>query len=516
MIKLIYLSIISGVFFFLSWPTNFKLLTPLIFLTFIPLLLIENKIRSNKKNSLYIILYSYFSFFIFNFSCTIWVENASPAFGEGLIAVLLNSFFMSIVFYLFHISLKKINFISPIFFLSGYWIFFEILHMNWDLNWPWLTLGNVFSEFPILIQWYSYTGVLGGSLWVLIINYLIFKCYLNFLSKKTLKLNNILLVFFIPIFISTGIYISSNFQGKKINILVAQSNIDPNLEKFSSQAQRIEKTVFYELTENINDSINYVIFPETFLSSTFTISNNETINYNRNQISHITRLVEQYPNLNIIIGATVYHFLDGYKDYKQRNYKLYNSSLQFNSSGINFYHKSKLVPGAEQLPYKNYLKFFLNENFLKLAGGAGNLSKQDSITLFSSNENKIASLICYESVFPNHVRKFVKKGAQAIFIITNDGWWGDTQGRKQHNSYARIRAIETRRYVARSANTGISSVINPLGQFEKVLEPNTSGSFIHPIELLSFKTFYVKHGNILIFIYLVILLFFGLIKKYRN
>ena len=88
--------------------------------------------------------------------------------------------------------------------------------------------------------------------------------------------------------------------------------------------------------------------------------------------------------------------------------------------------------------------------------------------------------------------------------------------RKQHNSYARIRAIETRRYVARSANTGISSVINPLGQFEKVLEPNTSGSFTHPIELLSFKTFYVKYGNILIFIYLVILLLFGLLKKYRN
>ena len=68
-----------------------------------------------------------------------------------------------------------------------------------------------------------------------------------------------------------------------------------------------------------------------------------------------------------------------YKDYKQRTYKLYNSSLQFNSSGTNFYHKSKLVPGAEQLPYKNYLKFFLNENFLKLAGSTGNLSQSFSI-----------------------------------------------------------------------------------------------------------------------------------------
>ena len=86
---------------------------------------------------------------------------------------------------------------------------------------------------------------------------------------------------------------------------------------------------------------------------------------------------------------------------------------------------------------------------------------------FSSHDSDylIAPIICYESVFPNHVRKFIKKGAQAIFIITNDGWWGASKGRVQHNSYARIRAIESRRYVVRSANTGISSIISPRGFF---------------------------------------------------
>ena len=153
---------------------------------------------------------------------------------------------------------------------------------------------------------------------------------------------------------------------------------------------------------------------------------------------------------------------------------------------------------------------------MQLAGGAGNLSIQDSISLFTFNKNKVATLVCYESVFPNYVRKFIKAGAQAIFIITNDSWWGDSQGRKQHNSYACIRAIETRRYVVRSANTGISSVINPLGKFEHSLNYNTINSFVHSIKLLSFKTFYVKHGNFLIFIYLVAILLFGVRRKNKN
>ena len=153
---------------------------------------------------------------------------------------------------------------------------------------------------------------------------------------------------------------------------------------------------------------------------------------------------------------------------------------------------------------------------LNLAGGAGNLSVQDSISLIEFNDNKIASLVCYESVFPNHVREFIDKGAQAIFIITNDSWWGDSQGRKQHNSYARIRAIENRRYVVRSANTGISSVINPLGYFEKNIDPNKTDSFITPISLLSSKTFYVKYGNILIFIYLAVVLVLSIIINRKN
>jgi len=511
-IKLFFYSFISGFLFFLSWPTNSFIFTPLIFIAFVPLFLIQREVKINNSSSLYVLLFSYVAFLIFNFSTTFWVEKASPAFGEGVFAVCCNAFFMSLVFYLFHFFQKKTRFISPLFFLSFFWIGLELLHVNWDLNWPWLTLGNVFSEHPNWIQWYSYTGVFGGSLWVLGVNYLIFKTYLNFPYENVLKLKEnlfVLCAIFSPIIFSGIIYFSFNYSGDNVNVLVAQTNIDPN-SKFNNQSWKYEKEMFYQLTNQVNDNIDYILFPETYLSTQFTIINDDPIQYNRNQIAHITRMLEKYKKLNIILGATI----DQFSDYS--NLKKYNSALQINSDTIQYYHKSKLVPGAEQLPFKSVLKYFLKGNFLQLAGGAGNLSIQDSISVFTFNDNKVAALICYESVFPNHVRKFIKEGAQAIFIITNDGWWGDSQGRKQHNSYACIRAIETRRYVVRSANTGISSVINPLGKFEHSLNFNTMDSFIHSIKLLSFKTFYVKHGNFLIFIYLVAILIFGVIRKNKN
>ena len=510
--KLFLYSLISGFLFYLSWPTNFVALTPLIFIAFVPLFLIQREVKINNSNSIYVLIFSFVSFLIFNFSTTFWVEKASPAFGEGLFAVFCNSFFMSLVFYFFHLFQKKISFISPLFFLSVFWIGFEILHMNWDLNWPWLTLGNVFSEHPTWIQWYSYTGVLGGSLWVIGVNYLIFKTYLNFPYKISLsfKENSLVLVsIFFPLVLSGIIYLSFNYSGKDATILVAQTNIDPD-SKFNNDSWRQEKEMFYKLTNQVNDSIDYIVFPETFLSTQFTIINDNAIEYNRNQIAHITRMLEEYKDLNIILGATIHQFSDDSK------LKKYNSALQINYENIQYYHKSKLVPGAEQLPFKSVLQHILKDNFLQLAGGAGNLSIQDSISLFTFNENKIATLVCYESVFPNHVRKFIKEGAQTIFIITNDGWWGDSQGRKQHNSYACIRAIETRRYVVRSANTGISSIINPLGKFESSLDYNNMDSFIQKIQLLSFKTFYVKYGNFLIFIYLVAILLFSVIRKNKN
>jgi apolipoprotein N-acyltransferase len=108
---------------------------------------------------------------------------------------------------------------------------------------------------------------------------------------------------------------------------------------------------------------------------------------------------------------------------------------------------------------------------------------------------KIAPVICYESVFGSYVTQYIRKGANLIFVITNDGWWGNTPGHRQHFTFSQLRAIETRRSIARSANTGISAFIDQRGdvfQKTKYWEPAVIRQVINANNKI---TFYVKYGD---------------------
>jgi len=132
---------------------------------------------------------------------------------------------------------------------------------------------------------------------------------------------------------------------------------------------------------------------------------------------------------------------------------------------IQFYHKSKLVPGTEQLPFVTVLPFLerlaisLDEN-----SASGTLGKNATAKALGVRNSKVAPIICYESIYGDYVSEYVKDGASWLAVITNDAWWNNTPGHKQHFSYAKLRAIEQRKWVVRSANTGISGFIDPLGR----------------------------------------------------
>lgn len=134
------------------------------------------------------------------------------------------------------------------------------------------------------------------------------------------------------------------------------------------------------------------------------------------------------------------------------------------SGDIQFYHKSKLVPGTEQLPFVTVLPFLerlaisLDEN-----SASGTLGKNATAKALGVSNSKVAPIICYESIYGDYVSEYVKDGASWLAVITNDAWWNNTPGHKQHFSYAKLRAIEQRKWVVRSANTGISGFIDPLG-----------------------------------------------------
>ena len=162
------------------------------------------------------------------------VYYASP-FG-AIFAFLINSLLMSLVMLLFYYSRKNLTKRLAYTSLIVFWLSFEYLHLNWDLSWPWLTLGNVFSESLYLINWYEYTGVLGGSFWVIILNILFFEFY----KKRNLrKIYPVFLALFLPIFIS--LFLQEKDPDKSsgsIDVVVVQPNIDPYFEKFSINHQQ--------------------------------------------------------------------------------------------------------------------------------------------------------------------------------------------------------------------------------------------------------------------------------------
>ena len=117
------------------------------------------------------------------------------------------------------------------------------------------------------------------------------------------------------------------------------------------------------------------------------------------------------------------------------------------------------------------------------------------IPFVSEDSTSIATIICYESVYGEFVTEFVKNGAELIFLITNDGWWGNTPGHKQHFLYSKLRAIETRRSIARSANTGISCFINQRGDVFQETEYWKPAVIKQSINKNTKFTFYVNYGD---------------------
>jgi len=261
------LAIISGLLLSLSWPTyGFPFL---LFFAFVPLFILEEEIskESHHKNRK-IFFYSYLAIFIWNVITTWWIWN-STAFG-AIMAIILNSLFMSLVWVIFSFSKRHFfNQKHAIFLLPIFWVAFEYLHLDWDLSWSWLNLGNAFANHIYAIQWYEYTGTFGGTWWVLIVNILIFKLIQKMKAEafeiKKLLISSIpvLLFIFIPLSISLYIYKNYEDQGKAVEIVVVQPNMDPWNEQFMSPSEEVIQRMIDLSKPLISEDTRFWLAPES-------------------------------------------------------------------------------------------------------------------------------------------------------------------------------------------------------------------------------------------------------------
>ena len=509
--QLFLLSALSGLLMSAAWPE--RGFPGLLFAGFVPLLIVEDFIyrHPGKFIKFSLLFYSYPAFLIWNGLTTWWIYNSTGA--GALIAIGVNALFMSIIFQLFHFTRRKLkNDLSAYAALIFYWMAFEYLHLNWDLNWPWLNIGNGFSSYYRWVEWYEFTGTFGGTIWVLVANILLFKVlYRGSLTRFLFPLKEkdfilipaFLLWIIVPLIISWSIYHSYKEKSNPVTIVVVQPDLDPYKEQYTIPPVEVVGRIM-QLAEPLTDSnTNFLVAPESAIQEFMWENDIATFK----SITLLKDIVKKYPNLNLLVGGSTRHeFGPGEvvsntaRKFSDADiyYDEYNTAMLLNSrDSIQLYHKSKLTPGVEILPtYKHFR--LLEKLAINMGGTVGSLGMDKIRRVYTTVKTvKVSPTICYESIFGEFFAEFVRNGAEVMIIITNDGWWGNTAGHRQHFTFASLRAIETRRSIARSANTGISAFIDQRGdphQVTKYWEPAAIKGIVNANDQL---TFYVKHGDYL-------------------
>lgn len=519
-----FIGLLTGLIGWLAWPPfPFPIL---IWVFLIPLMWYEDQIYQQKssRSRLKVFGTSFLGFVIWNALTTWWIWLASPAGAMGAIAA--NAAFQALMFLFFHVTRVQTGNAVGYLSLFVYWIAWEYVHHTWELAWPWLSLGNSLASMPSLAQWYEWTGVMGGSLWVLGINVLLFrviKLHHTLWQKRKenpedrdlvqfqkirawvsgVKLFGVLVL---PIIVSFVLMARFTPSEETVEAVAVQPNINPHYEKFPGTDRFIPypeqmQRLLEGSRDKVTDQTKILAWPETAIPGGMDVADLEGYE----QVKLIRRLLRENPQMALVTG------IDGYEMYgaepatptarlttNGNYYDAFNTAIWLGER-VNtvWYHKSKLVPGVERMPYPGLFSFL--ENFaINLGGISGSLGMQGHRSVFFTHDSVgVAPIICFESVFGDYVTEYVSNGATILAIITNDGWWGNTAGHKQHLEYASLRAIETRRSIIRAANTGISCFVDPLGRIYQQTNYNEQASIRRDVSIETGTTLYVKYGDVL-------------------
>ena len=468
-----------------------------LFVGLFPLLLISAQYSSSRRDAFAMMGWAALAFVLWNVATIWWVWNATPA---GPIAATICSTWWSLLsFMLYHIVSKHApKALAYVVFVTA-WIAGEYLYTQAPgLSFPWLALGNGFADDPWAVQWYEYTGVFGGSLWVLLVNILALEACLTMRKKAWI---NATLALVVPLVISIVLFYKYDAEGKlytsldKMTVSVTQPNI-PCYEKFDMTAEKQQNNLM-ELLAQAPDSAEFVLMPETALA--------EMINERQPEYSQIVNRISDYlrkekPATMVVSGGEtmrLYGKSKGSATARKRGMyymDIFNSSLGIDTTQkVQLHHKGKLVVGVETIPM--WLREVGDKYAIDLGGTFGQLGIGKSAVPFEHNGKKVAAAICYEGLYGGYVTEFARNGAEALFVVSNDGWWGNTLGHKYLFAFCRLRAIELRRDIARSANTGVSGFITMQGEDVERMEWDNRGVLTQDIRLNPEPTFYAKYGD---------------------
>lgn len=517
-------SSLSGLLWMLAWPAIGGW-AAVAFIAWLPLLHGErlHAIRTREKPRSFL-PYVLSAVLIWNAGCSWWFfmvsEPLSTRIASVTVPVVVNTLLMTLPWWLARITLRSMGArIAGIAFIL-FWLAFERLHHNWDMQWPWFSIGNVFGTSPALVQWYEFTGMLGGSLWVLMVNLMLDRLIAHKLSGSPYRGSAIaaVSVLVVPMLFSLYLWNVHEEEGELVEVVVVQPNVDPYHEKFGGVDALEQLERMLALAEGVlTDGTRAVVLPETALQEATYVSGTpddpDMVGLWENDLEgsrsvHRMRVFQrQHPDVALLSGMSsnrLYRPNEPHPLSARRlgpgplYYEASNAAVFLPSEGpLQQYRKSKLVAGVELMPFEEYLGP-LGHLAIDLGGTTGSLAQQEERSVLSDvgSGMSIVPAICYESVFGEHVAAHVRNGGNVIAIMTNDGWWDDSPGHLQHLAFAPLRAIETRRSVVRSANTGISCIVDQRGGIHNATSWWKEDAFVGTVRLSDRITFFVRHGDL--------------------
>lgn len=479
---------------------------------FVPLLCADEIARQLKIRASWI--FPAAVFVAWNAATTFWVCEATV--GGGLFAIFANAAQMLLIWLLFRLAKCKLQGVLPYIFLAAMWIAWERHYYFVDISWPWLNLGGAFAQSTRTVQWYAYTGTLGGSLWIWLANLGVYGLLVavsggcwqrwNGLARACATVG-IVLVIAGPVVASKFLFDAYEERSEgTVDVVIGQPNFDP-YQKFRSMSQAEQTAVLLDEFEQALDGCPagdvLLIAPETFTGDLFLNAPESSPT-----LQTIRTFLGRHPGAEMLFGASTYDIYRQHaspdilaRPYGEGWILSHNSAVLADASDkLEIYHKSKLVVGTELTPYPRF--FVPLDNWLSAKMGVGGLmarcvgQPERSVLHFGPEGIPLGCAVCYESIYGEFCTEYVKAGARAMTIITNDAWWGNTPGYRQHLNFARLRAIELRRDIARCGNTGISAFIDQRGEILSQSDWWTRETLSGEVNLNSEQTAFVRHGDL--------------------
>ena len=361
------------------------------------------------------------------------------------------------------------------------WVALEFARAYLLSGFPWASLGYTQYRTLPLIQIADITGVYGVSFLILLVNLFLYQLWRWVRGKDGATYPFLATATAVPLMLLTIFYgfLSLNRvdSGKEVKVALAQGNI-PQDVKWDPAFQEETVAIYERLSRKIaGTGIELVVWPESSLPFFF----QKELEYSK-RVSSLAKELNSY----LLVSSPALEHEDG----KER---LLNSGFLISADGSTVGRSDKLhlVPFGEYVPMTRFFPFVT-----KLVQGSGDFSPGKAVTPLATPFGKMGLLVCFEGIFPEISREYVRYGAVLLVNITNDAWFGDSSAPYQHLSMTVFRAVENRVPLVRAANTGITAIIDSRGHVQGMTRLFREALLSGTVRMGAERTFYTRFGDI--------------------